>query len=72
MKDGSDNVTLEAYAVTEEYAKSKGIAQYDFVDRGWNFAMYGTTDKSQTFHREHLASKTHGTHATSIAVRTDK
>jgi hypothetical protein len=34
--------------------------------------MYGTTDKSQTFHQEHLASKTHGTHATSIAVRTDQ
>jgi hypothetical protein len=33
---------------------------------------YGTVDKSQTFHEEHLASKTHGSHATSIAVRTDQ
>jgi Domain of unknown function (DUF4157) len=72
MKDGSDNITLENYAVTEKYAQSKGVDQYDFIDRGWNFAMYGTTDKAQTFHAEHLASKTHGTHATSIAVRTDK
>jgi hypothetical protein len=72
MKDGSDNITLENYAVTEKYAESKGVDQYDFIDREWTFAMYGTTDKSQTFHQEHLASKTHGTHATSIAVRTDK
>ena len=71
MKDGSDNITLENYAVTSAYAKSKGVSSWNFVDRGWNFAMYGTTDKSQTFHTEHLASKTHGTHATSIAVRTD-
>jgi hypothetical protein len=72
MKDGADNVTLENYAVTKEYADSKGVRQYDFIDRAWNFAMYGTVDKSQTFHHEHLESKTHGTHATSIAVRTDK
>lgn len=71
MKDGSDNITLENYAVTRKYAESLGVRQGDFIDRGWNFAMYGTTDKSQTFHHEHLESKTHGTHATSIAVRTD-
>jgi hypothetical protein len=72
MKDGSDNITLEAYAVTKAYAASKGVSQYDFIDRDWNFAMYGTRDKAQTFHREHLESRTHGTHATSITVRTDK
>ena len=72
MKDGTDNITLEAYAVTEKYAKSKGVSTWNFIDRDWNFAMYGTTDKSQTFHEEHLASKTHGTKATSIVVRTDK
>lgn len=71
MKDGSDNITLEAYAVTKAYAASKGVSSWDFIDRDWNFAMYGTADKSQTFHQEHLASKTHGTHASSIAVRTD-
>ena len=72
MKDGSDNITLENYAVTEKYAASKGVDQFNFIDRAWIFAMYGTTDKTQTFHREHLASRTHGSHATSIAVRTDK
>ena len=53
------------------YAASKGVSSWNFIDRAWNFSMYGTTDSSQTFHAEHLASKTHGTHATSIAVRTD-
>lgn len=72
MKDGADNITLENYAVTEKYAASKRVDQYDFIDRQWNFAMYGTVDQSQTFHQEHLASKTHGSHATSIAVRTDQ
>jgi hypothetical protein len=72
MKDGSDNITLENYAVTKAYAASKGVAQRDFIDRAWSFGMYGTTDKSQTFHQKHLDSHTHGTHATSIAVRTDK
>ena len=72
MKDGSDNITLEAYAVTDKYAKSKGVSTWNFIDRDWNFDMYGTADESQTFHQHHLASKTHGTHATSIVVRTDK
>lgn len=71
MKDGSDNITLENFAVTAAYAASKGVSSWNFIDRAWNFSMYGTTDSSQTFHAEHLASKTHGTHATSIAVRTD-
>ena len=71
MKDGSDNITLENFAVTAAYAASKGLSSWNFIDRAWNFSMYGTTDKSQTFHQEHLASKTHGSHATSIAVRTD-
>lgn len=72
MKDGGDNVTLENYAVTAAYAASKGVAQRDFIDRKWNFAMYGTADKSQTFHQEHLDSHTHGSKASSIVVRTDK
>jgi hypothetical protein len=72
VKDGTDNITLENYAVTDKYAKSKGVAQYDFIDRGWIFAMYGTTVAAQSFHERHLASKTHGTRATSIAARTDQ
>jgi hypothetical protein len=72
MKDGSDNVSLENYAVTGEYAKSKGVQQGEFVNREWNFDMYGTEDKDQTFHEAHLDSGTHGTHATSIAVQAKK
>ncbi|HBL30209.1 MAG TPA: hypothetical protein DD490_25535 [Acidobacteria bacterium] len=73
MKDGSDNITLENYAVTGTYAASKGVASSsDFINREWNFGMYGTTRKEQTFHDQHLKSGTHGSHATSIAVRTDK
>jgi hypothetical protein len=72
LKDGADNVTLENFAVTGDYAKSKGAPQSSFVDRDWNFDMYGTGDKSQTFHKEHLDSNTHGNTATSMAVRTDK
>jgi hypothetical protein len=48
-----------------------------FIDRDWNFDMYGTpkadgtTKKDQTFHDKHLATGTHGSEATSIRVRTD-
>jgi len=78
MKDGSDNITLENFAVTEETAKEAGVAQGKYLDREWNFDMYGTVDakgevdENQTFHKEHLDSGTHGTSATSMAVRTDK
>lgn len=65
LKDGDDNVTLENYAVIAE-----GIERY--INRDWNFAMYGTTGGDDTFHHDHLESKTHGTKATSIVVRTDK
>ncbi|HAG85150.1 MAG TPA: hypothetical protein DCL61_29380, partial [Cyanobacteria bacterium UBA12227] len=78
MKDGSDNITLENFAVTDWYAKSKGVDQGDFINREWNFDMYGsvksdgTVDKDETFHKDHLDTHTHGTKATSMAVRTDQ
>ena len=72
MKDGGDNITLENFAVTTAYAASKGVKGGVFIDRDWNFDMYGTVDKDQTFHKEHLDSTTHGNTATSMAVRTDK
>jgi hypothetical protein len=72
LKDGSDNVSLENYAVTGDYARSKGVSQGAFINREWNFDMYGTVDKSQTFHQAHLDTGTHGTEATSIAVQTGK
>ncbi|GAB4524267.1 MAG: hypothetical protein Tsb0020_42440 [Haliangiales bacterium] len=70
MKGGTDNVTLENFAVTSEYADSVGVEQGDFIDRDWNFDMYGTVDKSQTFHTEHLDSNTHGNKATTLTART--
>jgi Domain of unknown function (DUF4157) len=78
MKDGADNLTLENFAVTEETAKDHGVEQGKYIDRDWNFDMYGTVDakgevdESQTFHQAHLDTGTHGTQATSMAVRTDK
>ncbi|WP_428268371.1 DUF4157 domain-containing protein [Haliangium sp.] len=70
MKGGSDNITLENFAVTSKYAKSKGVKQGEFIDRDWNFDIYGTVDKSQTFHHDHLDSNTHGNKATTITART--
>jgi hypothetical protein len=78
MKDGADNLTLENFAVTAETAEDAGVTPGTYLDRDWNFDMYGTVDakgevdESQTFHQEHLDSRTHGTSATSMAVRTDK
>lgn len=54
------------------------MTQGKYIDRDWNFDMYGTVDakgevdENQTFHKEHLDSGTHCTQATSMAVRTDK
>jgi hypothetical protein len=78
LKDEADNVTLENFAVTEKTAKEAGTTQGKYIDRDWNFDMYGTVnakgevDEDQTFHKEHLDSGTHGTRATSMTVRTDK
>jgi hypothetical protein len=78
MKDDADNITLENFAVTAETAQDMGVPQGKYIDRDWNFDMYGTVnakgevDESQTFHKEHLDSGTHGSDATSMAVRTDK
>jgi hypothetical protein len=59
MKDGSDNITLE------NYADGNG---YDSVNTDWNFQMYGTVKKDQTFYEQHLASGTHGNRATAFEV----
>ena len=59
MKAGSDNITLE------NYADGNG---YESVNMDWNFQMYGTVKKGQTFQDEHLASNTHGSRASAFAV----
>ncbi len=58
MKDGTDNITLENYAA----------GTYDTINTEWNFQMYGTVKKGQTFLEEHLASNTHGTRGSAFAV----
>jgi hypothetical protein len=62
MKAGSDNITLE------NYADGNG---YDSVNMEWNYQMYGTVKKGQTFQEQHLASNTHGTRASTFAVKPD-
>lgn len=59
MKDGTDNITLE------NYADGRG---YESINTDWNFQMYGTVKKGQTFHEQHLDSNTHGSRASSFAV----
>lgn len=77
MKDGSNNVTLENYAVgfppTGDAKKDEENAQraYDWVNHDWNFQMYGTAKKGQSFHEEHLGTGTHGTRASTFAAQVD-
>jgi hypothetical protein len=59
MEDGTDNITLE------NYADGKG---YDSVNTDWNFQMYGTVKKGQTFHEQHLATGTHANRASTFEV----
>ena len=59
MKDGTDNITLE------NYADGKG---YESVNTDWNFQMYGTVKKGQTFHEQHLATGTHANRASTFKV----
>jgi hypothetical protein len=75
MKAGSDNVTLENYAImfnpTGDPVKDKQNARraYDWTNTDWVFQMYGTVKKGQSFHEEHLASGTHGTKGTTFRVK---
>lgn len=62
MKDGTDNITLE------NYADGNG---YDSINTDWNFQMYGTVKKGQTFVEQHMASNTHGTRGSAFAVEPD-
>ncbi|MBK7198212.1 MAG: DUF4157 domain-containing protein [Myxococcales bacterium] len=77
LKDGSNNVTLENYAVgfaaTGDAAKDAENRKraYDWVNHDWNFQMYGTAKKGQSFHEEHLDTGTHGTRASTFAAQVD-
>jgi len=77
LKDGSNNVTLENYAVgfapTGDAKKDAENSQkaYNWINRGWNFQMYGTSKKGQSFQEEHLSTGTHGTQASTFAAKVD-
>lgn len=60
MKDGGDNVTLENLSVSKETVRNKS----------WYFAMYGTTDPSQSFHKRQTGTGHHGNIATTITAVT--
>jgi hypothetical protein len=74
MKAGTDNVTLENYAVgfprtgDEKKDAENRKRAYDWTNKSWLFQLYGVKFKGQSFHEQHLDTGTHGTQATSFAV----
>jgi Domain of unknown function (DUF4157) len=66
MKDGSDNITLEGFSVSNQ----------NQANDQWIFDIYGTDNTArtnrETFHQKHKATKLHGTKATSMVVKTVK
>ncbi len=60
MKGGSDNVTLENLSVSNETT----------LNQKWYFAMYGTADPAQSFHKRQMEGGHHGTIGTTIAAVT--
>ena len=70
MKAGSDNITLENYAIMFAPTGDKTVDEanvrraYDFTNTEWVCQVYGTVKTGQSFHEEHLRSSTHGTHGT--------
>ena len=61
MKSDSakDNITLENYAVGDASVQNEK----------WDFAMYGTEKKEQTFHSEHQKTKQHGKTPTTMHIK---
>lgn len=75
MKAGTDNITLENYAImfapTGDAAvdQANGERAYDYTNTNWVFQMYGTVKTGQSFHEEHLRSGTHGSRGTTLRVK---
>lgn len=59
--DNADKVVLENYSVNV----------WDKENTQWEFQMYGTQKKGQTFHEQHLASGTHKDLPTTMVVEGD-
>ncbi len=78
MKDGSNNITLENYAVSygssPDPVENQRLQQqaYDEVNRSYVFQMYGTKVIGQSFHEQHIASGTHGNRGSTFAVNVGK
>ena len=70
MKEGVNDVTLESYAVGTRNRTSE--EQYAWVDRDWRFQMYGAAIEGQSFHAQHLATGTHGTHASTFSSKVEE
>lgn len=75
MKDGPDNITLEAFAVTQAKADAAKVPTIEYVDRHWSFALYGgvdergeVVDRERTFHEQRLATAEHGNRASTLRV----
>jgi len=68
MKDGSNDIALESYAVGRSGVMTSED-QYNWINRDWMFQMYGTESEGQSFHEQHLASGTHGNRASSFATK---
>ena len=71
MKDGSDNIALESYAVGRRPGM-EADEQFEWTTRDWTFQMYGTEKEGQSFHEQHLETGTHGNKASTFATKVDK
>lgn len=60
--DSADKVTLENYAVGNPSVKNKA----------WDFEMYGTSKKGQTFHEQHKTTKQHGKKPTTMHIKKEE
>lgn len=75
MKAGTDNITLENYAIMfaptgdKKVDKDNQRRAYDYTNTNWVFQMYGTVKTGQSFHEEHLRSGTHGSRGTTLRVK---
>jgi hypothetical protein len=79
MKDGSDNITLEAFAQGTRRAELLDVPQDEILSRDWRWFIYGTLDpttgagdRTQTFHDLQVGTGHHGSHATTMSVRSTR
>jgi hypothetical protein len=70
MKDGGDIITLENDASTEDRPNGLKIGeQRRVINDGWGFAMYGTRQDDQTFHKQMMGTGDFGDFASTMRYR---